>query len=295
MIRLKKDKIDAPAASRRYPKESEEEGSFLEGADPDGAVLEAIIDGDAREIGSGRRNRRAGGPRTYVLKRSSLFLWSACLSVILVWVFGLGVLAGRGTIFQTPIFQDLVDRVVGRPVERKPPVVEVASENISRPAPAPETEPKLTFYSSLTRTSKSPAKDDETFKIKPDPAGKPKSGPDQAKLKAETAIKADAKPAAGAAKPDQSAAPAGSPPTRKPGENFSIQVATARSPEEAERMTGNLRSRGFDAYYYRVDQAGTTMYRVRVGRYGTRQEAKAAMDKLIAAGHRGMFISSLTD
>ncbi|MBF0528951.1 MAG: SPOR domain-containing protein [Deltaproteobacteria bacterium] len=85
------------------------------------------------------------------------------------------------------------------------------------------------------------------------------------------------------------------PPVRKSGDNFSIQVATTSESGEANRLTSALKAKGFDAYYYTLEVNGRKYYRVRVGRYGNRDDAKGTMDKLSAAGQKNMYISALTD
>jgi len=85
------------------------------------------------------------------------------------------------------------------------------------------------------------------------------------------------------------------PPPRRPGENFSIQVAAADSLAEAEKMAASLKARGLDAYYYQVELDGRKYFRVRIGRYETREQAKAAMAELEAKGFKNMFISALID
>lgn len=61
---------------------------------------------------------------------------------------------------------------------------------------------------------------------------------------------------------------------------WSVQVNATRDAPTAKRLVDYLKARGFDAYEVRVDVRGETWYRVRVGRYGTMQEATAMVVRL---------------
>lgn len=301
---------------------------------------------------SGRSNGRPPN-------RQVVFLWSIGFIIILVWVFILGIIVGRGAIFNNHYFQELVDRITGVPPKRPVPIVELANEPMLKPPPATDVEPKLTFYDSLVKNptkepqgakqpdkssdspknktsesvpkSKTPpesgSKPHESDRSKPvdlptksktgdverpktvEPATKPKAPEPTAKAQPAPAsvpasetnqkprTKSDsASPAKVSVEPNVSGDPAKpQAPVRRPGENFAIQVVTTSASEEAAKVTASLKAKGFDAYYYLVEIGGKKQYRVRVGHYRTREEAKATLDKLSAAGQKNMFISALTD
>jgi cell division septation protein DedD len=75
----------------------------------------------------------------------------------------------------------------------------------------------------------------------------------------------------------------------KPGE-FTVQVASTSSDAEARREVDRFRAKGFEAYCYRAESG---RYPVRVGRYQTEVQARAAKTALEAAGARGPYISKL--
>lgn len=85
------------------------------------------------------------------------------------------------------------------------------------------------------------------------------------------------------------------PPDRRMGENFTIQVSAARTIEDADREVQKLRAKGYDAYTYQVELKGRKYFRIRVGRYQTREEADTIMKELAQTGRQGMFLSALTD
>ena len=243
-----------------------------------------------------------------VLSRRAVFLWSAALAFLMAWVFTLGVLVGRGSIFKSQAFKDLEERLaVSKTKDAAPPVVEVTEET-QPPRPAP-SEPKLTFYGSLSETRPQPEKSRPQFPqlkkrvVMPKPVA-PKETPRAPPPAKPHALQAEVKPEAPGrprlvvtsgvktVEPEDSAAP---PPRRAPNENFTIQVAAVPTAEQAAGTVRRLKAKGFDAYYYQVELKGRRYFRVRVGRFNTRAEAQALMGRLEAAGHKSMFVSALTD
>lgn len=55
---------------------------------------------------------------------------------------------------------------------------------------------------------------------------------------------------------------------------WSVQVGATMDPREALEMTLRLRAQGFEAYTVQAPLRGQTWYRVRVGRFATREEAR---------------------
>ncbi|MEW5723261.1 MAG: SPOR domain-containing protein [Thermodesulfobacteriota bacterium] len=265
-------------------------------------------------------------PGLVFLSRRAVILWAAGLAFAMVWVFILGVLVGRGTIYENAAYQKLEDRLgVPKPPEAPPPQVVVSEPAPQTETPADGSEEKLTFYDSLVKTKPKPVTTETRPKSappeeKPRPQPEPKPEPPAAlpPNPEPAAPTAQPKPAPGSApppapaekktaapapqvvvtsgvktvKPEESAAP---PPARKPGENFTVQVAAAPTVEEAQRIVAKLKKQGFNAYFYQVEEKGRRYMRVRVGRYRTRQEAQEAVDKLAALGRKGLFISTLVD
>lgn len=236
-----------------------------------------------------------------VLTRRSATLWATGIVVLLVWVFTLGVMVGRGVIFQSKPFKEL-QRLTGPPPEVEKPVVEVPEPSASVEPRSDTAAPKLTFYDSLTGK---PSGNNPTVLPAPSnkmtvPAVPPPPVKDQAVSRPQNApaVAAPATtppPASSAVKTLDEGKSAALPPVRKKGENFTIQVAASSSAEQAEKMVGALRAKGIDAYYYHVELNGRTYFRIRVGRFATREQAQAALDALKNKGMKNIFVSSLTD
>ncbi len=70
---------------------------------------------------------------------------------------------------------------------------------------------------------------------------------------------------------------------------FAVQIGSFGNRDNAERLVGSLRAKGFAAY---MDQSsgGRKLYRVRVGPVAERQAADALSDQLAKAGQRGVVV-----
>lgn len=76
---------------------------------------------------------------------------------------------------------------------------------------------------------------------------------------------------------------AAAPPAAASGSGpFSIQAAVTSSFQEAQALSAELRRQGFSAFTAQASSQGQTVYRIRVGRYGTRAEAEAVMQRIQA-------------
>ena len=235
----------------------------------------------------------------------SLFI---CL-LALVWVFSLGVLAGRGNIFESEWFLK-VEALLG--LEHPEDIVPVAEVKVKPPDPQPQKpakDPELTFYDTLNQKKPKPKRAVEgpmtkvTPTTQPNRLPAPKPSPEIPVQKKHMEIRPEPKVENKAAKPvkelktavitvKESAAP---PPMRAPGENFTVQVAAATNIPDAEKAVRELRRKGFDAYYYQVELKGKKYFRVRVGRYERIEQARITKARLLADGHEGIFISKLQD
>jgi cell division septation protein DedD len=66
------------------------------------------------------------------------------------------------------------------------------------------------------------------------------------------------------------------------GGGFVVQVHAARRRSEALGIAKRLAGKGYQAFVTTSGSGPASMYRVRVGKFATRQEAKAVSDKLEA-------------
>lgn len=113
-------------------------------------------------------------------------------------------------------------------------------------------------------------------------------------------VKTEPAPKAEAAKP--APAPAARPEPQKAeekpakksfatdGKGFYVQVLATSSERNAEKLVRELSAKGYPAYKVSVSQKAGTLWRVRVGNYATRDEARGVQGTLVLDGHTGQLI-----
>jgi len=109
-----------------------------------------------------------------------------------------------------------------------------------------------------------------------------------------TRVSPTVKPTARPTKPPvaRSTPTAGAPEAGAEGE-WSVQVSATMDSREALALTLRLRGLGFQAYTVQAPLRGQTWYRVRVGRFRTREEAREVEAKLRQTGEfQGAYVTS---
>lgn len=113
-------------------------------------------------------------------------------------------------------------------------------------------------------------------------------------------VKTETEPAPKVAKP--APAPAARPEPKKAeekpekkssatdGKGFYVQVLATSSERNAEKLVRELSAKGYPAYKVSVSQKAGTLWRVRVGNYATRDEARGVQGTLVLDGHTGQLI-----
>ena len=61
---------------------------------------------------------------------------------------------------------------------------------------------------------------------------------------------------------------------------WTVEANPTRDKNEAEFLLGRLKNRGYDASLVHVQREGDTWYRLRVGRYGSAEQASEVMRRL---------------
>lgn len=74
------------------------------------------------------------------------------------------------------------------------------------------------------------------------------------------------------------------------GKGFYVQVLATSSERNAEKLVKELSAKGYPAYKVSVSQKAGTLWRVRVGNYATRDEARGVQGTLVLDGHTGQLI-----
>ncbi|WP_179953241.1 SPOR domain-containing protein [Desulfobotulus mexicanus] len=223
--------------------------------------------------------------------------WMLFVFFVSVSMFVLGIMVGRGT---SPVTFDIPDMEARLQTffakEQQRPVNEV---------------PELTFFESLKHTEvlqledlpvKMPRFDGDKEPMPPQPLmmaesasfrtpAKPEESP-SAQRESRDMEPLSARIAPVAQKPEEKTLPAVSrqqartsaTPLSSPvpgNEAYTIQVAAMKNPEDAARMVQQFREQAFDAYVVAgTDEVGGIWYRVRVGRFVSRDAARPVLGRL---------------
>ena len=199
-------------------------------------------------------HRKATENGLVYFNRRQLITVSSLFVAGFVVVFFLGVLIGQSVEERKLLRTE--GQAVGVPVGSNAPGDELAfcpgGDGGRRTVPvgsnAPGDELELTFRKVLT-TPKPPA----ATELSPDP------------------------------KPPRDPKPLVQGPTDSAPAPWTVQVFSSRSRAKADGLVASLRRQGYGAYAVSVEIEGKTFYRVRVGRYGSRREALADLQRLRAA------------
>ena len=214
------------------------------------------------------------------LSRKAIAGWAVVVFVISAWMFGMGVMVGRGT---APVSFDIdqLKRTLESLQASAPP-----SSPKSGPGPeAPEMKSKadLGFYDSLPKNREDVEMPNLT-----------KSPPAPAPSKPEPAVQKPAEPTVPpkVEKPAAAPAPPAAPPppaaaAAAPGKPLTVQIAAVKSEEEARRLLERLRQRGYAAYIeaIAIPDKGT-WYRLRMGEFPSKEFARSTIDRLQKDGFK---------
>jgi len=223
--------------------------------------------------------------------RPQLAILGASLAAVAALLFAVGYLAGSLAAEHTPPAEE------ARPAMKDPYLPastklldpeKVAQETVmeeeGKPAP-------LTFHDRLTENAPPPKPQSAPAPVPPSAlATKPAPAPAAPQPKPEpqpAAARTKPAPSAPAAKPApappaKTAAVAPSPPAASAGKRLTLQVAAFPAREEANQMVLSLARGKYPAYVVPFSRQGKTWYRVRVGMYGTPEQASQAAQKLKA-------------
>jgi cell division septation protein DedD len=219
--------------------------------------------------------------KKYQLELSSISLvfWVVCILFFMGWIFVLGILVGRGFLpgastaiadlkSQVTKLQEMVSR--NKRVDQKPQ----AKEDIDS---------KLGFYDKLESKKEDKRKPFPESPPEPPKSEKAVKPPDTALAE----VKADIAKKESVSKKQDIAKSAG--PEKKvketvpePGKaaekalgpfRYVIQIAALDERAKAEAMVGKLSERGVEAYLQEAAVKGKTYYRVRCGKFVTKEEA----------------------
>ena len=212
------------------------------------------------------------------LSSMSLLFWVVCMIFFMGWIFVLGVLVGRGFLPANSAIADLKAQVT-----KLQEIVARSKRADQKPQAKEDIDSTLKFYDKLEGRKED--KNQPFLELSPEPAKNGKAvnplGMTVGDVKADIAKKeslANKLDPANSAGPEKEVKEAAREPVKtveKTSGSFRyvIQIAALDDRAKAEDMVRKLSGRGVDAYLQEAVVEGKTHYRVRCGKFTTKEEA----------------------
>ncbi len=220
-------------------------------------------------------NRREKDKRFY-FSRGQMVLLGGAFALASVIIFFLGVFTGKG------IEERRIVKMEEPPV--KFPIKPAAPGGAG--GQGGTTKEEMTFYNTLTKpTGAEPsaeAKPKETKQA--EKTAKPESKENKPQTReappAPKPVEKKAEKTPSAAAAPKPAAPVETAESKDIGKAWTVQVNAFPDERSAKVWVDRLKNKGYNAYVTEVNVKGKIWYRVRVGRYNTREEARKVEDAL---------------
>jgi len=233
----------------------------------------------------------------FVLSRRALAGWLGVIFLLCAWMFVIGVLVGRGTApvkFDIDGLQSKLE-VSGQDQKKGEAGTSQGESDIVK------DKTKLDFYEALPEDREDTQIDAKkstqviSKKVEPLPGKKPpKTTAEKAAQKStpqkESAVKSG--PVKKKAAPPPLKQPAASKSEVQPaGKVYTIQVAAVKAAKDADGLVAQLKQKGYAAYRTISKVQGKGIwFRVRVGKYNSRADARNTMQKLTKAGMKPIIV-----
>ena len=228
-----------------------------------------------------KRSRSKNIGRRYQIELTSLsvFLWSVFLFFLLVWIFVLGILVGRG------FFPGKVTTIsdLRAQIQRLQEMISHKSSKEMESIKRHEPDPKLAFYEKLSSKKNEAKKDRHIEKNRKVPEEKPP----------QKQIERPKKPLLEKNKRAKTEALSR---RSKPLTNefqYTVQVASFDDKSKADKMLKQLTDSGLSAYYHEAKVKGKNYYRIRCGKFMNREEASIYARKLARENGLKGFVSKI--
>jgi cell division septation protein DedD len=218
-------------------------------------------------------NRREKDKRFY-FSRGQLVLLGSAFTLASIVIFLLGIFVGKR----------IEERKVAKPEEPLIRIPVKPSGQGTSGASAGQSREEITFYDTLAKSARAePPPEDKSKEVKqPEKGTQPDAKGPPSKTK-ETSRPAQTKPAerakAAAEKPNP-APVAQAAEGAESGQAWYVQVNALPDENSAKVWVNRLRDKGYKAYLTEAHVKGKVWYRVRVGRYSSREEAQKGEDIL---------------
>jgi cell division septation protein DedD len=215
-----------------------------------------------------------------------LFMTATVVSVV---IFLCGVLVGRGVRTERGIVAEAsVGSVSAETTPQQAAVAPAptpAGSDPTKAAPPPAVD-DLSYFNRLEKPNaptEQQLKPPSSAAVAPPPAAAAIETPAPALTKKEAAVarkEAARKEAATKEAAAARAAPAPDAGAEPAGQGFAVQIAALNVRSEADAIAKRLSSKGYAAYVLSPPGGTPTVFRVRVGKFGTRREAETVAAKL---------------
>lgn len=219
---------------------------------------------------------RKGKEKRYYFSRGQSILLGCSFAVTSAIIFFLGMLVGQG----------IEERKIAKPAE---PVMKIPIKPTQGPNSVPlSPKEEITFYDTLTRSAAQSRVEEEMRETKK--AERP------AKAESRNITKENKQPARQELAPvakraeDKPADPGRKLPSaegeaKQSGKPWTVQVNAFPDEKPAKTWVDRLREKGYNAYVSESRIQGRLWYRVRVGRFDSREDAEKMQDSLRKREH----------
>jgi len=207
--------------------------------------------------------KTGGQAKRYKIELTSIsaLFWCIFLFFLLIWIFVLGILVGRGFLpGSLTTMSDLRSQI-----KNLQDIVSHKENYDSKASKETANDPKLAFYDKLT-SKKDEIKNNWKPETKVDTSTSKKENPshenesDQKPLTDKNVL-IEALEKKEGSKPSISQ------------DMYTVQIASIGDKEKAEKMIKDLNNQGYDAYFYETEVKGNRYYRIRCGKFSSREEA----------------------
>lgn len=213
---------------------------------------------------------RKGKDQRFYFSRGQMMLLGGAFTLATVVIFFLGIFTGKG----------IEER---RLVKTEEPLVRIPINPPAQGATGAQggpTKDEMTFYNTLTKQPRAQPAAEEKPKETKQPEKSAKAEVKESKRQTKEAPppppkavekKLEKTPPPAAPKPAQLVETAE---RKESGKSWTVQVNAFPDEKSAKTWVDRLKNKGYNAYVAEVNIKGKTWYRVRVGQYSTREEAK---------------------
>lgn len=226
-----------------------------------------------------------------VLTRRAIIGWASFAFLACAWMFFIGVLVGRGT---APVKFDIVS--IQKKLEASRETLKNKEQLLSQgESGIVKDKTKLDFYEALKNNREDIHIDKKNLSPsigkldEPPPATKPI---EEQNVKAEKRIiEKDTHPESRPSKSSQKRPKETNLKSRPSAKTYTIQAASVKDAQDADRLVASLRKKGFNAQRVIGKIPGKGIwYRVRIGEYANKEDARNTMNKLKKEGLKAIIV-----